>query len=106
MTETVTLIFSWSYKAYGQNRNRCIENPVCINGTSKKTFTYPSNKTITEYLNYIKIQMVEYVKEINRQTVFDIWMHQYKCENETIGSESVKIKNVQQATMWSDLEDY
>ena len=99
-------MFDWTYKAWGEIHNKCIDYPVTINGRSRKTVFYDSNRPLEEQMKTIKDELVNYVKKSNLAEVKRAWEYDYGYGDETIGSEKVKIFNVREATKWSDLDDY
>jgi hypothetical protein len=106
MNSSVTLLFEWTYKAYGEHHKKCFEYPATLTGRSKKTFIYDSVHPLSEQFHKIKDEIVEFVKESNRDLVRNYWESEYGYEDEEISKETVKIFNVREATKWSDLDDY
>jgi hypothetical protein len=106
MSSSVTLLFEWTYKAYGEHHKKCFEYPATLTGRSKKTFIFDPVHPLSEQLHIIKHSMIEFVKESNRDLVRKYWESEYGYEDEEISSESVKLFNVREATKWSDLDDY
>jgi hypothetical protein len=106
MSSSVTLLFEWTYKAYGEHHKKCFEYPATLTGVSKKTFICDSVNLLSDQFCTIKHEMVEYVKENNRCSVLKYWESEYGYEDEEISKETVKIFNVREATKWSDLDDY
>ena len=106
MASQVTLLFEWTYKAYGEHHKKCFEYPATLSGRSQKTFTYDTADQVSEQFTRIKAEMVLYVKESNRDSVRNYWESEYGYEDEEISRETVKIFNVREATKWSDLDDY
>lgn len=87
-----TLLFEWEYQVSGY-RKRNEEHPRTITGRQQKFF----KGTLTE----IKTQMVETVRQQGRQQVAQWLDWEDKIQNETI-----KLFNIRQATLWSELEDF
>lgn len=106
MSSSVTLLFDWTYKAYGKNHNKCIDYPVTISGRSKKTVFYDTTRPLEEQIKSIKKELVESVKKSNHDEVKNVWGYDYGYYDEEIASESVKLFHVREATKWSDLDDY
>jgi hypothetical protein len=88
----VNLFYEWEYTAWG-HRKRNYEYPTVISARQQKFF----KGTLAQ----IKATMIAHAKGQGRQKVSVAWEGE-----DTIERDAVKIMNVRQATLWSELEDF
>jgi hypothetical protein len=96
--ENVTLFFEWKYKAYGLHWKRYYEQPITYTGRSKMT--------VSGTMNEIKEKLKQYVIDSCRPDVLQTYEWDTEKSGEELDYEVIKLYNVREATIWSELEDF
>jgi hypothetical protein len=95
--ENIILFFEWKYKAYGQHWKRYYERPITYTGRSKIT--------VSGTMNEIREKLKEHVIQYCRPDVLQTYEWDTEKSGEEIDSEVVKLYNIREATVWSQIED-